>query len=304
MKNEFINKIMYGAIIMIAITLIIISIVIHNHKKTNNNLVSERENSNVIEEQSDNTNYIKNEKDDSNQGIQEETAIISQENVVSSNTKKSINTKTEEQNDSNIQIQKDENIEENQNNENENKEYIEENKIEENKNDEQNIENNETIQDNNGSINENNEEDNEEIQNNNGNKGILARPVDEGVITAVMYLGSGEYHGALDYGVPIGTTVYAAADGVVLSAGWRSGGYGYAVIIQHDNELRTYYAQGNGVFYVSEGDRVIKGQPIMLSGNSGNSTGPHLHFEVRVSPYTWVYGGGEGDCRVDPRDYF
>ena len=131
--------------------------------------------------------------------------------------------------------------------------------------------------------------------------GTLQRPVKNGVITATMYYSSGKYHGALDYGVPIGTTVYAAEDGVVLQAGWRTGGLGYAVVIQHTNGLRTYYGHGNGVYYVKEGDIVTRGQAIMQSGNTGNSTGPHLHFEVRVSPYNWSYGGG--DSRRDPRNY-
>ena len=136
-----------------------------------------------------------------------------------------------------------------------------------------------------------------------GGSGVLQRPLagGTGIVTATMYYSSGKYHGALDYGVPQGTTVYAAADGVVLHAGWSSGGYGNYTCIQHSNGLRTYYAHGNGVFYVSEGAIVTKGQAIMQSGNTGNSTGPHLHFEVRVSPYTWSYGGG--DCRVDPRNY-
>ena len=55
-----------------------------------------------------------------------------------------------------------------------------------------------------------------------GGTGTLQRPVKSGVITATMYYSSGAYHGALDYGVPIGTNVYAAADGVVLQASWRS----------------------------------------------------------------------------------
>lgn len=57
-----------------------------------------------------------------------------------------------------------------------------------------------------------------------GGDGTFQRPVKSGVITATMYYSSGKYHGALDYGIPIGTTVYAAADGVVLASGWRSGG--------------------------------------------------------------------------------
>jgi len=134
-----------------------------------------------------------------------------------------------------------------------------------------------------------------------GGSGLFQRPVESGVITATMYYSSGTYHGALDYGVPIGTTVYAAGDGVILAAGLRSGGLGYCTIIQHADGLRTYYGHGNGTFYVSEGDVVSKGQAIMLSGNSGRSTGPHLHFEVRVSPYNWSYGGG--DSRRDPRNY-
>lgn len=134
-----------------------------------------------------------------------------------------------------------------------------------------------------------------------GGDGTFQRPVASGVITATMYYSSGVYHGALDYGVSEGTTVYAAGDGVVLAAGWRSGGLGNCVVIQHANGLRTYYGHGNGTFYVSAGDVVSKGQAIMLSGNSGNSSGPHLHFEVRVSPYNWSYGGG--DSRVDPRNY-
>lgn len=134
-----------------------------------------------------------------------------------------------------------------------------------------------------------------------GGTGTLQRPVKSGVITATMYYSSGVYHGALDYGVPIGTNVYAAAEGVVLSASWRDGGLGNCVVLQHSDGLRTYYGHGNGTFYVKSGDVVKKGQLIMLSGNTGNSSGPHLHFEVRVSPYNWSYGGN--DSRRDPRNY-
>lgn len=136
---------------------------------------------------------------------------------------------------------------------------------------------------------------------NSGGSGVLQKPVKIGTVTATMYYSSGKYHGALDYGVPVGTTVYAAADGVVISRGSLSGSYGNYLVIQHTNGLRTWYAHGNGVFYVSLGDTVSKGQAIMQSGNSGNSSGPHLHFEVRVSPYTWYSNGN--DSRRDPRNY-
>lgn len=136
---------------------------------------------------------------------------------------------------------------------------------------------------------------------NGGGSGFLQAPVKSGTITATMYYSSGKYHGALDYGVPVGTTVYAAADGVVYSASYAAGSYGYYIVIQHTNGLRTYYAHGNGTFYVSPGQTVSKGQAIMQSGNSGNSSGAHLHFEVRVSPYTWYSSGN--DSRRDPRNY-
>lgn len=134
-----------------------------------------------------------------------------------------------------------------------------------------------------------------------GSSGFLQRPVKTGSVTATMYYSSGKYHGALDYGVSVGTTVYAAADGVVLSRSYAAGSYGYHIVIQHTNGLRTYYAHGNGTFYVSAGQTVSKGQAIMQSGNSGKSSGPHLHFEVRVSPYSWYSSGN--DSRRDPRNY-
>lgn len=136
---------------------------------------------------------------------------------------------------------------------------------------------------------------------NGGGSGFLQKPVKSGSITTTMYYSSGRYHGALDYGVPVGTTVYAAADGVVLTVASLSGSYGNYIVIQHTNGLRTWYAHGNGVFYVSPGQTVSKGQAIMQSGNSGNSSGPHLHFEVRVSPYSWYSSGN--DSRRDPRNY-
>ena len=121
---------------------------------------------------------------------------------------------------------------------------------------------------------------------NGGGSGVLARPVASGSITAGMYYPSGSYHGAIDYGVPAGTPVYAAADGVVIKTANLTTSYGTYVVIQHANGLQTWYAHGtSGSICVSEGQTVSRGQQIMKSGNSGHSTGAHLHFEVRVAPY-------------------
>lgn len=132
-----------------------------------------------------------------------------------------------------------------------------------------------------------------------GGSGTLQRPVSSGTITATMYYSNGSYHGALDYGVPIGTPVYAAADGVVIKTANLTTSYGTYVVIQHAGGLQTWYAHGtSGSICVSGGQTVSRGQQIMKSGNSGKSSGPHLHFEVRVAPYNY------NTCRVDPRNYF
>ncbi len=133
----------------------------------------------------------------------------------------------------------------------------------------------------------------------NTGSGVLQRPVNTGRITATMYYSNGSYHGALDYGIPVGTPIYAAADGVVYATANLTTSYGTYVVIQHTNGLQTWYAHGTpGSIAVSPGQIVSRGQQIMKSGNSGNSSGPHLHFEVRVAPYNY------SNCRVDPRNYF
>ena len=133
---------------------------------------------------------------------------------------------------------------------------------------------------------------------NGGGSGVLARPVASGSITAGMYYPSGSYHGAIDYGVSAGTPVYAAADGVVIKTANLTTSYGRYVVIQHANGLQTWYAHGtSGSICVSEGQTVSRGQQIMKSGNSGHSTGAHLHFEVRVAPYNY------NTCRVNPTNY-
>lgn len=87
------------------------------------------------------------------------------------------------------------------------------------------------------------------------------------------------FHGGIDIGVPIGTPVYAAAAGKVIFVG-NGKGYGKLVVIKHNYEYSTWYGHLSG-FKVKKGDYVKQGDLIALSGNTGRTTGPHLHFEVR-----------------------
>ena len=139
------------------------------------------------------------------------------------------------------------------------------------------------------------------------NAGGFIRPVNGGTVTCNGRYSSGKFHGAIDYGVSVGTPVYAAADGVVLTTNNLTTSYGTYVVIQHANGLQTWYAHGTpGSICVSPGQSVSQGQMIMKSGNSGNSSGAHLHFEVRKAPYTYSYSATKygDDCRVDPNLYF
>ena len=90
----------------------------------------------------------------------------------------------------------------------------------------------------------------------------------------------GRLHAGADFAGPIGTPIYATADGVVTFAGWSSG-YGRLVKIQHEFGIETRYAHQSRLL-VKVGQRVSRGQRIGDIGNSGRSTGPHLHYEVRV----------------------
>lgn len=91
----------------------------------------------------------------------------------------------------------------------------------------------------------------------------------------------GERHRGIDIPAPTGTPVYSATDGVVISAGWN-GSYGNAVMIKYTNNIVIVYGH-NSSLVVKAGQRVSKGQVISLVGSTGNSTGPHLHFEVRYN---------------------
>ena len=92
--------------------------------------------------------------------------------------------------------------------------------------------------------------------------------------------GEGEFHTGVDIGVSFGTAVRAAADGMVESAGLANG-YGREVILNHGNGIETLYAHLSG-FAVTAGEQVSKGQVIGYVGLSGRTTGPNLHYEVRI----------------------
>lgn len=142
--------------------------------------------------------------------------------------------------------------------------------------------------------------------NSSASSGFFMRPINGGYVSANGYYSDGSFHGAIDYAVSSGTPVYAAATGVVMSTANLSTSYGTYVVIRHANGLQSYYAHGTyGSICVSPGQTVQKGQQIMRSGNTGHSFGPHLHFEVRKSPYSYSYSAtayGQ-DSRVNPTSY-
>ncbi|HEY4442334.1 MAG TPA: M23 family metallopeptidase, partial [Candidatus Elarobacter sp.] len=88
-------------------------------------------------------------------------------------------------------------------------------------------------------------------------------------------------HAGIDIAVATGTTVAAAADGRIIVAGWDDGGCGNMIVIDHGSHLATQYCHLSHIF-VGVGQDVQRGQAIAASGSTGHSTGPHLHFGVRV----------------------
>jgi murein DD-endopeptidase MepM/ murein hydrolase activator NlpD len=103
----------------------------------------------------------------------------------------------------------------------------------------------------------------------------------QGVITSGFGWRWGRMHNGIDIAAPIGTPIVAAADGVVIASEWNSGGYGNLVEIEHPDGSTTLYAH-NSENRVRVGQVVKKGQLIALMGSTGYSTGPHLHFELRL----------------------
>lgn len=90
-----------------------------------------------------------------------------------------------------------------------------------------------------------------------------------------------EFHAGIDLRATEGTPVYAPANGVVEFSGWNNNGYGYTVVLLHNYGFKTVYAHLERRQVVQAGQFVKKGQHIAYSGNTGMSTGPHLHYEVR-----------------------
>ena len=93
--------------------------------------------------------------------------------------------------------------------------------------------------------------------------------------------GSAKFHEGLDFAASMGTEVFATADGVVQAAGYHPNGYGNRVDINHGYNYLTRYAHLSEIF-VKEGEEVKRGQLIGKVGSTGKSTGPHLHYEVRI----------------------
>jgi murein DD-endopeptidase MepM/ murein hydrolase activator NlpD len=108
----------------------------------------------------------------------------------------------------------------------------------------------------------------------------LVWPVD-GPVTSGFGMRWGRMHEGIDIAVPTGTAVRASASGTVIHSGWL-GGYGNLVVIDHGNGLATAYAH-NSSLLVSVGQGVTQGETVSLAGSTGNSSGPHVHFEVRVN---------------------
>jgi murein DD-endopeptidase MepM/ murein hydrolase activator NlpD len=119
--------------------------------------------------------------------------------------------------------------------------------------------------------------------------GALRWPLDAGIVSSEYGERWGKMHKGLDIAADVGEPVYAIADGEVIYAGDGMRGYGNVVILRHDRKMSSLYAH-NSELKVKVGDQVKQGTVVSLLGNTGHSTGPHVHFEIR-----------EGDVAVSPR---
>lgn len=109
----------------------------------------------------------------------------------------------------------------------------------------------------------------------------LKTPVNGGRISSDFGQRNGDFHRGLDIALPQGSDIYAADSGYVYYSGW-CGSYGNIVKIDHGNGMQTYYAHCSELL-VNSGQRVERGERIALVGSTGNSTGPHVHFEVIIN---------------------
>ncbi|MFI5621026.1 M23 family metallopeptidase [Streptomyces sp. NPDC051567] len=119
---------------------------------------------------------------------------------------------------------------------------------------------------------------------------VWKKPVDKYTLSATYGKGGSMWsqkHSGQDFAVPTGTPVKSIHNGVVVKAGPNGGGdgpaYGNAVVIKHPNNTYSQYAHLSQI-KVKTGQKVFTNQLIALSGNTGNSSGPHLHFEIRTTP--------------------
>jgi hypothetical protein len=107
--------------------------------------------------------------------------------------------------------------------------------------------------------------------------------------TTAHWLSGYEYnppvHNGLDFGGDFGSPIYAADSGVIVYSGWSDRGYGNLIVIDHDGGWQTYYSHMIDGTLLPCGSNVQKGQLIASMGSTGNSTGPHLHFEMRLNGY-------------------
>lgn len=128
-----------------------------------------------------------------------------------------------------------------------------------------------------------------------------------GTVTSIYGRRWGRQHGGVDIGAPVGTPVVTVADGVVDYVGWDPEGYGKFVDIVHSDGRITRYAHNDSIT-VTLGQRVSQGQKIAEMGNTGSSTGPHLHFEIfeangeRINPNS-VLPDPSGFGVIIPRGY-
>ncbi|MBN1949130.1 MAG: M23 family metallopeptidase [Candidatus Cloacimonetes bacterium] len=107
-----------------------------------------------------------------------------------------------------------------------------------------------------------------------------ALPLEKGKVTSLFGLRNGKPHKGIDITAPLGSPIFAVLDGKVVYTGVQRG-YGNVVIVEHANYIMTVYAH-NESNLVRLGDDVVRGQPIATLGETGTTTGPHLHFEYRV----------------------